>query len=87
MRDLNICELRRGQIALVSAFDADETTERRLREHGLDEGVEVELLHRAAFGADPLAVRIGSACVAMRRAHAALVRVRLAETRVIEAAE
>lgn len=84
---MRIDDLPLGTTALVTAIGADELTERRLREHGLDEGVEVELLHRAAFGADPLAVRVGSACVAMRRAHAALVEVRVAAAAQIEAAE
>lgn len=70
-----ITELRPGVRATVEKIDASPEDEKRLREHGLDEGVEIELLHKAAFGADPVAVRIGNACVAMRRAMAASVLV------------
>ena len=42
----------------------------RLRNLGFDEGVDVEALHGAPFGRDPLAVRIGRMMVAMRRAQA-----------------
>lgn len=40
---------------------------RRLRELGLDEGVEVELLHRSGVFGGPLACRIGRMTVALRR--------------------
>lgn len=40
---------------------------RRLRELGLDEGVEVELLHKARLGGGPIACRIGRMTVALRR--------------------
>ncbi|MGB3722823.1 MAG: FeoA family protein [Pacificimonas sp.] len=72
---MRIDQLTSGTIAYIQSFHTDELDERRLREHGLDEGVEVELLHQAAFGADPLAVRVGNAVVAMRRAQAASVEV------------
>ena len=64
---MHINNLEPGQCALVTEIRLDPADEQRLREHGLDEGIEVELLHRAALGADPVAVRIGNACVAMRR--------------------
>ena len=47
----------------------------RLRNLGFDEGVDVEALHGAPFGKDPLAVRIGRMMVAMRRAQARAVSV------------
>jgi ferrous iron transport protein A len=46
----------------------------RLHEMGFDEGVDVEVLHRAPLG-DPIALRVGNMTVALRRAEAALVRV------------
>ena len=70
-----ITELLPGVRAVVTQFLGNASEEQRLREHGLDEGVEVELLHRAAFGGDPIAIRIGGACVAMRRSMAQTVRV------------
>lgn len=48
---------------------------KRLRNLGFDEGVEIEALHAAPWGKDPLAVRIGRMTVAMRRAQAAAVSV------------
>lgn len=48
---------------------------RRLRELGFDEGVEVEVLHRARLGGGPIACRIGRMQVALRRAVAAAILV------------
>ena len=48
---------------------------RRLRELGFDEGVEVEVLHRATLGRGPLACRIGRMTVALRRAVARHIHV------------
>ena len=48
---------------------------RRLRELGFDEGVTVEVLHRARLGGGPLACRIGRMTVALRRSVAAAVAV------------
>jgi ferrous iron transport protein A len=62
--------------------DADS---RRLRNLGFDEGVEVEALHGAPFGKDPLAVRVGRMIVAMRRAQAQAIQVEIAV--LAEAAE
>ena len=62
--------LPRQSRGTVAAVDWDTLTvpeARRLRELGLDEGVEVELVHRAAFGSGPIACRIGRMTVALRR--------------------
>ncbi len=48
---------------------------RRLRELGFDEGVPVEVLHRARFGRGPIACRIGRMTVALRRAVAGTIHV------------
>lgn len=48
---------------------------RRLRELGFDEGVQVEVLHRASLGRGPIACRIGRMTVALRRAVAASIHV------------
>jgi ferrous iron transport protein A len=56
--------------ALLSEADA-----KRLRNLGFDEGVEIEALHGAPFGRDPLAIRVGRMMVAMRRAQARAVSV------------
>lgn len=48
---------------------------RRLRELGFDEGVGVEVLHRARLGGGPIACRIGRMTVALRRRVAAVIHV------------
>jgi len=48
---------------------------RRLRELGFDEGVGVEVLHRAALLRGPIACRIGRMTVALRRTVAAAITV------------
>jgi ferrous iron transport protein A len=70
--------LSRGEIAIISAIDRaglDPETARRLHELGFDEGVDVELLHRAPFGGDPLAVRVGNMVVELRCSMARLIEV------------
>lgn len=53
----------------------------RLRALGLDEGARVSLAYRGIFaGRDPLAVEIGRMTVALRRVHAAAMRVETLET-------
>ncbi|OYQ30112.1 iron transporter FeoA [Sandarakinorhabdus cyanobacteriorum] len=70
--------LAAGEVALIAAIDraglAPETAQ-RLCELGFDEGVDVEILHRAPFGGDPIAVRVGNMVVALRRDMAALIEV------------
>jgi ferrous iron transport protein A len=62
--------IRKIDWALLSEADA-----KRLRNLGFDEGVEIEALHGAPFGKDPLAIRVGRMMVAMRRAQARAVSV------------
>lgn len=66
-----------GHCARVAAVDwarLEPSEARRLREFGLYEGVEVEVLHRGTlFFRDPLALRIGRMRVAVRAVHAAVV--------------
>jgi len=58
-----------------TALSAEEG--RRLRELGLEEGVEIELLHRSGWlGRGPIACRVGRMIVAMRSNHANAVSVR-----------
>ena len=66
-----------GQTARIASVDwasLADSEARRLRELGLYEGVEVEVLHRGAlFFRDPLAVRVGRMRVVLRSIHAAAV--------------
>jgi ferrous iron transport protein A len=71
-------QLRLSARAHIVAIDwavLDEADARRLRHFGFDEGVLVEALHLGPFGRDPLAVRVGRMTVAIRRIHAAAIRV------------
>ena len=68
----------RRQPAIVAAIEWARLAgpeARRLRELGFDEGVSVEVLHRAALGRGPIACRIGRMTVALRRAVARAVSV------------
>ncbi|MBS0283622.1 MAG: ferrous iron transport protein A [Proteobacteria bacterium] len=70
--------LRRHATIAAIAWDRLTAPEaRRLREFGFDEGVGVEVLHRAALGRGPIACRIGRMTVALRRAVAATITVSL----------
>ena len=73
-------QMKTGASAEVTAIDWETLSPRdaaRLRNFGFDTGVTVCPLHRAPFGADPLAVKVGRMTVAIRRAHAAAVRVKV----------
>lgn len=75
---VRLAQLPRLEPGMVSAVDwhlLSEPEGRRLRELGLDEGVEVELLHRSFLGRGPIACRIGRMTVALRRHVAAAIHV------------
>lgn len=76
---ISLDQLKRGRTARVVAIDwngLDPADANRLRSFGFDEDVRVEALHLGPFGKDPLAVRVGRMSVAIRRKHAAAIRVR-----------
>lgn len=84
-----IDRLKPGTPAVIAAIDRDACDAeawRRLHEMGFDEGVDVELLHRAAFGG-PIAVRVGAMVVALRPAQAAIVMVEPDSAPMLLAAE
>lgn len=64
-----------GAVATVDWSKLSEPEGRRLRELGLDEGVEVELLHRSGLLGGPFACRIGRMTVALRRHVVAAIHV------------
>jgi ferrous iron transport protein A len=72
-----IDQLPAGMPAVIATIDRAACSEgvwRRLHEMGFDEGVDVEVLHRAPLG-DPIALRVGNMTIAIRRAEAALILV------------
>jgi ferrous iron transport protein A len=84
-----IDQLAAGVPAIITGIDrraCGETVWRRLHEMGFDEGVDVEVLHRAPMG-DPVALRVGNMTIAIRRAEAALIEVELGTGRSVAAPE
>jgi len=76
MRTLN--DLRRGEcatIARIAGVGDDEVTVRRLHEMGFDDGVEVEMLHHGPVGGDPVALRVGSMVIGLRKALAGMIEI------------
>ncbi|MGP7795010.1 FeoA family protein [Sphingomonas sp. CLY1604] len=75
---LDLVSLPRRQRATVAGIDWARLAvpeARRLRELGFDEGVAVEVLHRASLGSGPIACRIGRMTVALRRGVAGAIHV------------
>lgn len=71
--------LAAGLPAIITGIDraaCGDTVWRRLHEMGFDEGVDVEVLHKAPLG-DPIALRVGNMTIAIRRAEAALIAVEI----------
>ena len=66
---------QRATVAAVDWSALSMPEARRLRELGFDEGVGVEVLHRATLGKGPIACRIGRMTVALRRAVAGAIHV------------
>lgn len=76
MSSVSLESLPQRQCATVAAIDWSHLSTpeaRRLRELGFDEGVGVEVLHRARLGGGPIACRIGRMTVALRRAVAGAI--------------
>ncbi|NCP10514.1 MAG: ferrous iron transport protein A [Sphingomonadales bacterium] len=74
-----LANLKPGERGHVAAVDWDRISVpegRRLRELGLVEGANIELLHRGSlFLKDPLAVRVGRTTIVIRLAHAAAISI------------
>jgi ferrous iron transport protein A len=76
----------RGQIRALDMSRAEGAglpgpeLERRLIELGFVEGAAVELLHQGLFGRDPIAVRVATTTIALRRREAMAVIVFAKET-------
>lgn len=94
-RQLELAQLRRGQIATVSGLvesaaidsgrDASQSLVTRLRDLGFVPGARCEVVARMWLGGDPIAVRIGGSTFALRRAEAAAVRVEISASHARDA--
>jgi ferrous iron transport protein A len=75
---ISLAQLPLGKPAKIHSVlgqDLGDPVAHRLLELGFDDGIEVELLHTGPFGSNPLAVRVGNATIALRRAEADRVKV------------
>lgn len=68
---------RSARISAIDWAQLPAPDAKRLRELGFEDGASIEPLHRAPFGRDPLACRIGRMTVAIRRVHARAIQVEL----------
>ncbi len=88
---MRIEDLKTGQSASVVKIKETDTHAAealRLREMGFDEGIEIELLHRGLIGGCPIALRVGSNVIALRKAASRLIEVSITPAGVqAEAAE
>ncbi|MCW4462308.1 ferrous iron transport protein A [Sphingomonas sp. BT-65] len=78
---LSLARTARNVPATVASVDWNSlapSEARRLREFGLDEGVEVELVRPGGWAGGPAAVRIGRMTVALRRHVAEAIQVAVA---------
>ncbi len=80
---MRLTDLPLRQPAYVDVIDwnaISATDGQRLREFGLIEGADVEALHHGGLlGRGPIACKIGRMTIAMRRAHAAAISVRIGD--------
>ncbi|MBT5186633.1 MAG: ferrous iron transport protein A [Kordiimonadaceae bacterium] len=73
-----LSDLKIGQSSTIGGFDTSRIEDQefaadledRLLEIGFEEGLNVELLHQGPIGRDPLAVKIGTMTIALRRTEA-----------------
>ena len=62
-----------GIISSVSAFEDDDLIATRLEELGFVPGAAVKVVAKGLFKRDPIAVCVGSSCVALRRNEASRI--------------
>lgn len=73
-----LSDLKIGESSVISGFDTARLEDQdfavdledRLLEIGFEEGLSVEVLHQGPFGRDPIAVKVGTMTVALRRMEA-----------------
>lgn len=75
---VSLGSLKPGAKGIVAEIRVDGTAEsllvaERLREMGFGEGINLEVRHDSPFGRDPMAVKVGSMLVAVRRKEAAQI--------------
>jgi ferrous iron transport protein A len=70
-------ELQKGQSGRIMKIDQTQMKDitDRMMQMGLIEGSDVQVIHEAPFGGDPIAVRARGALIALRRSEANLLEV------------
>lgn len=65
---MKLSQLSRGAQARISRIDGADALTRKLLEMGLEEGMDITLLHEGPIARDPIAIRIGGdRVIALRR--------------------
>lgn len=73
MKRLSECPV--GTVSKISVIHGEDEFKCRMMELGFLDGAEVEVVHEAPFGRDPMAVRVRGALIALSRREAGNVEV------------
>jgi len=73
---MRLSNMRRGEHARIRHIEASDNLARKLLEMGLEEGMDVTVLHEGPVGRDPIAIRVpGDRVIALRRRDANVIQV------------
>lgn len=72
---MQLTDLPRGKRALIRKIDAGDNLARKFLELGIQEGMEVGLLHTGPIRRDPIAIAMNDRCIALRRRDASHILV------------
>lgn len=72
---MKLSSLRRGDHARIHHIEASDALARKLLEMGIEEGMDVTLLHEGPIRRDPMAIRLGDRIIALRRRDADAIQV------------
>ena len=72
---MKLTSLRRGAHARIAHINATDALARKLLEMGIEEGMELTLLHEGPIRRDPLAIRLNDRVIALRRRDAEVIQV------------
>ncbi len=81
IESFSLHQLKKGQSGVILDINESKASQtsfniqRRLKELGFVGGEAVTVLHKAFFGGDPLAVRVGNSTFALRRFEADMIQV------------
>ena len=72
---MNLTQLPRGQIGRITRIEADEALTRKFLELGIDEGLDIRVLHEGPIRRDPIAIEVQDRCIALRRKDASHIMI------------